>query len=148
MRKYFFIAALVGFSAPAFAASDMDFQKQVEALAKNYQDAVNSNNVEGVLTNYVDADPVFVAVDGSIAHGKEAIGKAEGGFLSMKPREEIAVTEAHRDGDSAFAIGTFNATFGANGKLAGTWNAVYDVKGGQPRIKLLAVSVPPPPPPK
>jgi uncharacterized protein (TIGR02246 family) len=128
------------------ADGDADFKKQVEALVKSYQDAVNSNNVDGVLANYVDTDPIFVALDGRVAHGKEAIGKSESGFLSMKPHEEITVTEAHRDGDSAFAIGAFNATFG--GKLAGTWNAVYDVKGGQPRIKLLAVSVPPPPPPK
>lgn len=144
MRTLMLIAASFAIATPALADdSDAAFKKQVEALVKTYMDAFNSKNADGVLATYAP-DGFFLAADGHTDKGDAMRKNLEGAFAAGL-HDEATVTEAHRYGNAGFAFGTFTFT-GKNMSGGGNWNATYVIEGDQPRIKLLAASVPPPPP--
>ena len=65
----------------------------------------------------------------------------------MGLQDQSTVSEAHRFGNAGFAIGAYS--FAAPGKPikgGGNWTAAYVIENGEPKIELLAASVPPPKP--
>src|SRR5579863_1999373 len=97
-------------SAPALADGDAEFKQQVESLVKQYIGGVNNKNVDAVLAVYA-SDPVFLRPDGVALHGEAEIRKLVSGAVSQGLHDDAAVTEAHRYGNSGFAIGTFTDTY-------------------------------------
>lgn len=143
MRKWTVAAALLA-CAPAFADDDAAFKAKVDDFVKTYVNAINSQNVDGVIATYAP-DGVLVYADGRVEHAQDHPAGLKA-FFAMGLHEEAKVTEAHRFGDAGYAIGTFEYANAAKQILVrGTWSAAYALDGDKIRTKLLMGSIPPAP---
>lgn len=87
-----------------------------EEMARHWQDAFNSGDVEAVLALY-EPDAILIPQPGQVVTGREGIRQALGAFLAAKPRMALRATNIVKTGDIALIYGawTMQGT-GADGK--------------------------------
>lgn len=122
MRTLAIFIALVGFRAPALAADDAEFQKQIEKLAVQYADGINSKNADGVLALYAP-DSLFIGADGHVERRTDERRKSVEATIAAGVNDEIKVMEAQRFGNAGIGVGTYNFTTAQGAKGGGIWNA-------------------------
>jgi ketosteroid isomerase-like protein len=156
------LLALVGlaicFALPTFAQQtskpDPELRKQVVALVKKYDDAINANEASAVAAVYTD-DAIYLPDTGPI-NGREAIQKA---FVDLFQKvhfsNNLTIVDENsphimgKDGNEIWSTGAWSATLkGENWgpvPIKGFWSVIHRRQGDDLKIVVLTGNVTPAP---
>ena len=142
MKKvlHILVAAFVFMTAFANPVKAQDNKKEMETLAKNYEDAYNKKDAKAIKEFYTK-DAVRVNPDGTTTNGSEAIASdASDFFANNNVTIKISVTNCTTESDGSLTTtGTYSGNTG-NSDFSGTYTNTCVKEDGQWKISKSVVT--------
>ena len=136
MKKvlYILVAAFTIMTAFVNPVKAQDNKKEMETLAKNYEDAYNKKDAKAIKGFYTK-DAVRVNPDGTTTNGSEAIAAdASDFFASNNPTIKIIVSNCVKGSDGTLTTtGTYSGSTGS-GDFSGNYTNTCVKEGGRWKI--------------
>ncbi len=135
MKKaiHIIVAAIVFMAAFANPVKAQDNKKEMETLAKNYEDAYNKKDAKAIKEFYTK-DAVRVNADGTTTNGSEAIAAdATEFFANNSATIKIAVSSVTESDGTLTTTGTFGGSAG-NNDFSGNYTNTCVKEDGQWKI--------------